>query len=226
MKNVRIEALKYFLWVTDMRPGMIPTKRELELFEICHPYINVIFDEYGDSDRRVIAEKIREIVLDKTRDQIEYFKKNRHEYKNIFRVADIDRGVVTRLTTQDQLLTVSREKDKNDQPINKDRYAVVSDIMARLRTPEGRGIVEAIFDKNLAPRNVNNSTPLDSYKKQLIDKLLFQTEIYLIENGLYLVPGLPDVLIHTRRNVRRHIPPEEGVPYALWFGELFLKEGL
>jgi hypothetical protein len=225
MKNERIEALKYFLWVTDIRKGMLPTQRELELFEICRPYIKVIFDEYGDRERRVIAKKIRELVLDKTRDQIEYFKQNRHEYKNIFRVADIDRGAVIRLTTTNNLLIVSREKEKNNLPVtDKTRYQFVFDIMARLRTPEGRGIVETIFDTNIAPRNVNNGTPLAEYKQQLIEKIQFQTEIYLIENGLYLVPGLPDVLLHTRRNVRRRIPTEEGSPYALWFGELFLKK--
>jgi hypothetical protein len=225
MHNLRTEALKYFFWVIDLTPGTSPTEREMELFEICLPYINVVFDEYGDREKRVIAEKIRELVLDKARDQIEYFKQNRHEFKNLFRVADIDRDAVIKYSPHNKLLTVSRDETKDNLPADTpERYAFVRDIMARLRTPEGRGIVDAIFDKNIAPRNVNNGTPLADYKRQLIDKLLGQTDIYLVKDGLYLVPGLPDVLLHTRRNVTRHFLPKEGAPYGLWFGELFLKK--
>jgi hypothetical protein len=211
MQNLKREALKHYLWVIDLKPGTFTTEHETELFEICLPYINVVFDEFGDREKRLIAEKIRELVLDKARDQIEYFKQNHHEYKNIFRVDDIDRDVVMRLTTQNQLLTVSREKEKNNRPVNgAELHAFVSEIMTRLRTPEGRRIVETIFDTKIAYRNVNNCMPLDAYKEQLIDKLLYQTEIYLVENGLYLVPGLPDVLVNTRRNVTRHVSAEEG----------------
>lgn len=50
MHNLRVEALKYFFWVIDLRPGTEPTEREIQLFGICLPYINVVFDEYGDRD--------------------------------------------------------------------------------------------------------------------------------------------------------------------------------
>lgn len=225
MQNLRAEALKYFFWVIDLRPGTEPTESEMELFGICLPYINVVFDEYGDRGKSVIAGKVRELVLDKARDQIDYFKQNRHEYKNLFRVADIDRDAVIKYSPDDKLLTVSRDEAKDNLPIaEQERYAFVREIMARLRTPEGRGIVETIFDTNIAPRTFNNGTPLAEYKRQLIDKLLGQTDIYLVKDGLYLVPGLPDVLLHTRRNVTRHFLPQEGAPYGLWFGELFLKK--
>jgi hypothetical protein len=226
MQNLKREALRYYLWAIDlMRSGTLPTAPEMELFEICLPYINVVFDEFGDREKRLIAEKIRELVLDKARDQIEYFKQNRHEYKNLFRVADIDCDAVIKYSPDNKLLTVSRDETKDNLPADEpERYAFVPDIMARLRTPEGRGIVETIFDTNIAPRNVNNGTLLADYKRQLIDKLLGQTDIYLVKNGLYLVPGLPDVLLHTRRNVTRHFLPEEGAPYGIWFGELFLRK--
>lgn len=83
MQNLKKEALRYYLWVIDLRPGTFPTEHEMELFEICLPYINVVFDEYGDREKCLIAEKVRELVLDKARDQIGYFKQNRHEYKNL-----------------------------------------------------------------------------------------------------------------------------------------------
>jgi hypothetical protein len=216
MQNLRAEALKYFFWVIDLRPGTEPTDTEMELFGICLPYINVVFDEYGDQEKRIIAGKVRELVLDKARDQIEYFKQNRYECKNLFRVADNDRDEVIKYSPDNSLLTVSRDTSRDNLPVAEtERYAFVREIMARLRTPEGRDIVEAVFDTNIASRNVNNGTPLAEYKHQLINKLLYQTDIYLIKDGLYLVPGLPDVLLHTRRNVTRHFLPHEGAAYGL-----------
>ncbi|MDB4303262.1 hypothetical protein N9934_00540 [Desulfosarcina sp.] len=216
MKKLREKAGQFFVWVIDAGNRKL-TGRENELFEICLPYIHVIFEEYGDRGDVFVTEKVRELVLDKARDQLEYFKKNHHEYKNIFRVADIDRDAVVRLTKDNELYSVSRVEEKN-VPLRLDeaKYGFVIEIMNRLRTSDGRAVLEQVFDEDFAPYK--------EYKEQILKKLLNETQIYIIKEGLYLVPGLNDVFIHTRRSINKKIPDSEDGEYALWFGELFLRK--
>ena len=200
--------------------------------------INEIVELNTDKTHDEVQELVRNLILKRARDLIEYYRMDLHDLKDIFAIADYQgraadgKPMIVRLRVDDAYVWPGKAKedvialtDEEKQP-----YRVLQELKTLLRNNEGK--LNEIFEKNIRTRYILKYKPpfnevtqrTNAYRDAIIHKLLYETNLDMVRGAVYLFPGLDDVLVHASASIDPKREFDTAGKYRVRIGEVFLRE--